>query len=57
MNNLIEQEILETFGSWNAYDEWCDKIRADMAEEEALIEESFKDSEADRVISEMKEFP
>ena len=57
MNNLIEQEILETFGSWNAYDEWCDKIRADIAEEEALIGEYFKDSEADRVISEMKEFP
>ena len=54
---FLKDEDDWTDEEWELNDEWCDKIRADMAEEEALIEEYFKDSEADRVISEMKEFP
>ena len=51
------QEIIESFGSLEAYDEWCDKIRQDIAEKEALAAEEFEDIEADRVINEMKSFP
>lgn len=51
------QEIIEAFGSLEAYDEWCDKIRQDIAEEEALAAEEFEDIEADKVINEMKSFP
>ena len=54
---MSEQEILESFGSWEAYDEWCDKMRQDIAKEETLITEYFADAEADRVIDEMKAFP
>ena len=54
---MNEQEILESFGSLEAYDEWRDKIRQDIAEEEALIAEDFADIEADKVIEEMKSFP
>ena len=51
------QEIIEAFGSLEAYDEWKDKIRQDIAEKEALAAEEFEDIEADRVINNMKSFP
>lgn len=54
---MNEQEILEAFGSWEAYDEWCDEMRQDIAEEEAEIAEYFADNEADRVVDYMKSFP
>lgn len=54
---MTGQEIIEAFGSLEAYDKWCDKIRQDIAEEEALAAEEFEDIEADKVINEMKSFP
>lgn len=51
------QEILEAFGSLEAYDKWCDKIRQEITEKEALAAEEFEDIETDRVINEMKSFP
>lgn len=54
---MNEQEIIEAFGSLEAYDKWCDKIRQDIAKEEALAAEEFEDIEADRVINDMKSFP
>lgn len=54
---MNEQEIIEAFGSLEAYDKWCDKIRQDIAEKEDSAAEEFEDIEADRVINEMKSFP
>lgn len=51
------QEIIEAFGSLEAYDKWCDKIRQDIAEEEVLAAEEFEDIEADRIINDMKSSP
>ena len=51
------QEIIESFGSLEAYDKWCDKIRQEIAEKEALVAEEFEDIEADRVINDIKSFP
>lgn len=54
---MNEQEILELFGSWEAYDKWHDGMMSDIAEEESEIDEYFASLEADRIIDEMKSFP